>query len=104
MKTVQNFIEFIRERGVVGLAIGFLMGGAVSDLVKSFITNIVNPLIGLLLGTVQGLETASFSILGAHILWGGFISTFINFLIVLAVVYFGFKGLGLEKLDKPKAE
>jgi len=30
------------------------------------------------------------------------VSVIIDFLIVAAVVYFGFKGLGLEKLDKKK--
>ncbi len=99
---MQNFLTFIREQGVVGLAVGFILGGAVSELVKSFINDIVNPVLGLLLGSVAGLKSASFSFFGAAIMWGSFISLVINFIIIAAVVYFGFKGLGLDKLDKKK--
>ena len=93
----------MREQGVVGLAIGFILGGAVSELVKSFITNIVNPVVGLLLGSVEGLSSASFSLFGATVAWGGFVTAFINFIIIAAVVYYGFKVLGLDTLDKKKA-
>jgi len=103
MVVMQNFITFIREQGVVGLAIGFILGGAVSELVKSFINDIVNPLVGLLLGSVTGLKSATVPFFGATILWGNFVSLLINFVIIAAVVYFGFKGLGLDKLDRPKA-
>ena len=99
---MNNFIAFIREQGVVGFAIGFILGGAVSDLVKSFINDIVNPIVGVMLGSVEGLKEASFSFFGAEILWGNFVSLIINFIIVAAVVYYGFKGLGLDKLDRKK--
>jgi large-conductance mechanosensitive channel len=38
-----------------------------------------------------------------QLLWGDFVSSFVDFAIVAAVVYFGFKALRLEKLDKKKA-
>lgn len=98
-----NFLNFIREQGVVGLAIGFILGGAVSGLVASLIKDIINPLIGLVLGQTSSLQNLGFDILSAHIALGNFISVVINFIIVAAVVYYGFKALGLEKLDKPKA-
>ena len=100
---MKNFITFIREQGVMGLAIGFILGGAVSDVVKSLINDIINPILGLALCSVEVLESATFSILGADILWGSFVSILINFVIIAAVVYYGFKGLGLDKLDSKKA-
>ena len=99
---MKSFLDFIREQGVVGLAIGFILGGAVSEVVKSFINDIVNPVIGLALGSVKGLKEASLSLLGADILWGSFVTVLINFVIIAAVVYYGFKGLGLDKLDTKK--
>lgn len=99
---MKSFIDFIRERAVVGLAIGFVLGGAVSQLVNSFINDIVNPVVGLLLGQVHGLKESSISFFGADVMWGNFLVTLINFLIMVAVVYFGFRVLGLEKLDKQK--
>lgn len=99
---MKSFLDFIRERAVVGLAIGFILGGAVSQLVNSFINDIINPIVGLLLGQVHGLKGASLPFFGAEILWGNFLVTLINFIIMAMVVFFGFKVLRLEKLDKQK--
>ena len=98
----KKFIDFIREQGVVGLAVGFLLGGAISKMVTSFVTDIVNPLVGLLTGVVGNLKDASFHVLNASIMYGSFLSSIIDFTIVALIVYFGVKGLGLDRLDKKK--
>ena len=97
---MKGFIEFIRTQGVVGLAVGFILGGAVSGVVKSIVDDIVNPLLGLVLGKAEGLMQATVAVGDATVKYGNFINTFINFLVVAAVVYFGVKWLGLDKLDK----
>lgn len=103
-KEAEGFREFIREHGVVGLAIGFVLGGAVAKLVTALVTDIVNPFVGLVLGQTKGLEKLSFHIGTANILLGSFISALIDFMIVVLVVYFGFKWLKLDKLHKRKSE
>ena len=99
---MKDFMTFIREQGVVGLAIGFILGGAVSTVVASLVNDIINPILGLVLGSTGGLATASFSLGSAEILIGNFITVLINFIVIAAVVFYGFKGLGLDKLDKNK--
>jgi len=99
---MKSFVEFIREQGVVAFATGFIFGGAVSDLVKAFINDLVNPLVGLLLGSVQGLKTSTFAFLGATFAWGDLTVTLINFLVLAIVVYALFKLLPIGKLDKRK--
>jgi large conductance mechanosensitive channel len=99
---MKEFIVFIREQGVMGLAIGFILGGAVSTVVASLVNDIINPILGLVLGSVEGLKSAHIPLFGAQILIGNFISVLINFVVIAGVVYFGFKGLGLDKLDKKK--
>ncbi len=99
---MKGFLNFIREQGAIGLAVGFILGGAVSDLVKSIIDNIVNPVLGIVLNNVKGLENATFDFLGATVKYGALISSLINFCVIAAVVYFGVKKLGLDKLDKKK--
>lgn len=100
---MQGFIDFIREQGVVGLAVGFILGGAVSQLVASIVKDVINPLLGLIIGPTSKLADASLSLFGAEILYGNLLSVFINFVVIALVVYFGVKMLGLDKLDKKKA-
>ena len=88
---MKGFIEFIKEQGVLGLAIGFLLGGAVLTLTKSLVEDIVNPVIGLLLKDVEQLAEATLTVNGSEILWGHFVTTLIDFLIIALVVYLGYK-------------
>lgn len=101
-QTFNDFFLFIRTQGVVGLAVAFVLGKAISDVVASVVNDLVNPIIGIALGRLGDLSALSLQILDAHITYGKFISVAINFCIVAAVVYFGVKKLGLEKIDAPK--
>lgn len=101
-KHVYGFMDFIREQGVVGLAVGFILGAAVAKLVSSLVTDIINPIIGLALGSTAGLKAASFNLGGATIAYGNFLASMLDFAVIAAVVYFGIKILGLDKLDKKK--
>ena len=99
---MKGFIDFIRERGVVGFAVAFILGGAITSLVGSLVTDIVNPLLGIVLSRTKNLESMYFKIGDSKILWGHFISVSINFLIIAFVVYFIFRVFGLERIDKKK--
>lgn len=99
---LSGFMDFVRTRGVVGLAVGFILGGAISKVVTALVTDIINPLLGVILGAAGGLKEASLKIGGVEILWGDFLSVTIDFLVIALVVYYGVRVLGLEKLDKKK--
>lgn len=97
-----GFMNFIREQGVMGLAVGFILGGAVSKIVASLVQDIINPILGIILGAAGGLSKAYLAIGSAKIMWGNFASVVIDFIVVALVVYFGIKVLGLENIDKKK--
>lgn len=99
---MKNFINFIREQGVIGLAVGFILGGAVSKVVSSLVNDIINPLISILLGPNQTLSKWSVQLGSSQILIGNFLAVLVDFIVIAFVVYFIFKGLGIEKLDKKK--
>lgn len=99
---MKGFMEFIREQGVVGLAVGFILGGAVSKLVSALVEDIISPLMSLGLSNVESLKDAYVSIGAAKIMYGDFINVLLDFLIIALVVYFGVKLLKLDKLDKKK--
>ena len=99
-ETVQGFVGFIRKQGVVGLAVGFVLGGSISKLVSAAVEDIVNPLVGIILKNKEGLQTATIHIANANIKIGHFISVLLDFVIIAGVIYFVIKGLGFDRLDK----
>ena len=99
---MKAFLDFIREQGVVGLAVGFILGGAVKDVVSSVVEDLVNPMLGLVLGAAKGLDTLTLSIGSAEIMIGNFLGTLIDFIVIALVVFYGIKSMGLDKLDKKK--
>jgi large conductance mechanosensitive channel len=109
-KFMQGFVDFVREQGVVGLAIGLILGFASKTVVDSLVDNIFNPVVGLLTGGIS-LEhkTACISrnaegVCTTTLKYGQFLSDVLSFIIVVASVYFVFKVLKLERLDKKKEE
>lgn len=99
---LKDFLDFVREQGVIGLAIGFMLGGAVTKLVGALVQDIINPIVGIVLGAADELSNSYIEIGSAKILWGHFTNAVIDFMIVSTVVYVGVKLLSLDKLDKKK--
>ena len=102
---MKEFIHFIREKGVLGLAVGIIMGGAVTNLVTSVVDNLLSPLIGAVTGTAGNLNMMEYTLPMTSIVfkYGAFISSLINFTAVIAVVYFVFVKSPINKIEK-KAE
>jgi len=105
---IRGFVDFIRTQGVVGLAVGLVLGGAVSVLVKSLIDNVIMPPLGLLLGSAEGIKglsvTMGMTAAGkpAILNYGIFLNDFINFIVIALVVYLIVHLLKFDRLDKKK--
>lgn len=106
-KTTLGFVDFIREQGVVGLAVGLAMGAAAGAAVKAIVDGFVAPVIGFILGgsTLQtkvwntGLERGGKELI---IAWGIAVNAVIILLATGLVIYVAVKGFKLDKLDKKK--
>ena len=101
-----GFVNFIREQGVVGMAVGLAIGTAAGDTVKKLVTAFIDPLVQLIVGSQQGLQSASFTVEIAgrkgEFLYGAFVSSLITLIAVAFVVYAIIHFLKLDKLDKKK--
>lgn len=99
---LEGFVQFVREQGIVGLAIGIILGGSVKEVVSALISDFISPIVGLFMGAAGNLREAKFSIASVTFMWGHFIATLIDFMVVAAVVYFIISRFA-KRLDKPKA-
>jgi len=100
MGFAHEFKEFLSEYKVVGLAVAFIMGAAVTDVVKSLVNNIIMPVVTFF---IPGGEwsTATFSLGPIVVGWGPFLAALINFLIIALVVFMIAKAvLKEEKVTK----
>ena len=105
---IKAFFDFIRTQGVVGLAVGLVLGGAVSVMVKSLVDNVVMPPLGFLLGSAEGIKGLTW-MMGttaagkpAVLNYGIFLNDFINFIVIALVVYLLIRLLRIDQLDKKK--
>ena len=112
-KFFSDFKAFITKGNVVDMAIGVVVGGAFKDIVNALVSNIITPLIGLLLGgsslsdqkyvlqkevveIVDGVETVTTP--ENAILWGAFLQTIIDFLIIAFTVFLMVKIFKFSKI------
>lgn len=102
-----GFMGFIREQGVVGLAIGLVLGIQVKAVVDQIVASFLNPTLGLVLPGSGSLAEKTFTLTvggkEAVFLYGAFISVMISFITVAALIYYGVKLLKLDRLDKQKS-
>lgn len=105
--TESGFLTFVREQGVVGLAIGLVIGTQVKMVVDQLVSSFINPLVGLVLPGQGDLSQKKFTLtVGEKIAifeWGQFVYVLISFLAVAAVIYYIIHWLKLDKIDKKKS-
>ena len=103
-RPIGGFMDFVREQGVVGLAVGLALGTQVKALVDQIVMSFINPLVGLILPGGGDLTKKTFSLTvnekTAVFNYGTFLNVLISFIAVAAVIYFVVKGLKLDKIDK----
>lgn len=103
-----GFIIFIREQGVVGLAVGLAIGTAAGAAVKVIVDQLVAPVVALMTQGVD-LNSLKWVIIGktAHkpevaIGWGMIISALITLIATALVVYWAIHLAKLDRLDRKK--
>ena len=101
-----GFAKFIREQGVIGLAVGLAIGTAAGDTVKTLVEAFISPLVQLLVGSQKGLEAAIWTLevngRSGDFRWGAFVSSAITLLATAFVIYLIIHFAKLDKLDKKK--
>ena len=107
---IQEFKEFAISGNMFDMAVGIIIGGVFKDLVASFTTNVIMPIISIFTGGVsfddwkiklptifEKLDEEG-NVVENYLTFGNFISAIISFLILMLVVFLLVKGV--NKLRK----
>ncbi|UCF70705.1 MAG: large conductance mechanosensitive channel protein MscL [candidate division WOR-3 bacterium] len=119
----KEFKEFAMRGNVVDMAVGIIIGAAFGTIVKSLVSDMIMPPIGLLLGNVdfsnlfvvlkEGPVAGPYASLAeaqaagaVSINYGTFINTIISFIIVAFAVFLVIRGINKmkRKMEEPAAE
>ena len=121
MKILNEFKEFAMRGNVVDMAVGIIIGGAFGTIVKSLVSDVMMPPLGLLLGGVDfsdlfitlkdGASAGPYATLAAAqaagavtIGYGLFLNAVISFLIVAFAVFLLIKAINRLQREKEAPE
>lgn len=111
-KFIQEFKEFAVKGNVMDMAVGIIIGGAFGKIVSSLVNDVIMPPIGKLIGGVNFTDlkiVLSDAVMAngevvtpeVAILYGSFIQTVIDFLIIAFVIFMAIKAINKLKREKP---
>ena len=98
---IKEFKEFISRGSVLDMAVGIIIGGAFTAIVKSLVEDIFTPLLGLILGQVN-FKGLSIKVGDAQIMYGLFIEAIVTFLLTAFCVFLLIKTI--NRFRKKKEE
>lgn len=95
---ITGFMAFLSQNSILALAIGLVIGSQSQNMVKALVEGIISPLLAVFLPSDKSLAQMYLEFRGQRILWGQVLQTFIEFIIVLFIVFFTVKVI-LKKED-----
>ena len=109
-KEAGGFLTFVREQGVIGLAVGLAIGTAAGAAVKQIVDGFINPIVGFLIGGVD-LAKLQWVLVspradgsgGLVLSWGAILSALITLLATALVIYLLVHFAKLDRIDKKKS-
>ena len=83
----KEFLDFLSKYQVMGLAVAFIIGLYLGNLVKALVSDLLLPAIGLVVPGLSNLSSYSAAVGKQNFLFGDFLSYLITFIIVALVVF-----------------
>lgn len=108
MSVIKEFKAFVMRGNVVDMAVGIIIGAAFTKVVSSFVSNIIMPPLGLMIGGVDFsdlaviLRPARDELEAVTLGYGAFIQSVVDFLIVAAAIFVAIKVM--NRMQRKKEE
>ena len=87
MASKGEFMAFMKQYGVIGMAVGIVMGGAVSKFVTALVADVAMPIIGIFVPGGNWRE-AVWSIGNFQLKCGDLLGALIDFLVIAYIIFF----------------
>ena len=87
MKVLREFRDFLLQGNILEIAIAFVIGTAFAILVKSFVDNLVMPVVAAIIGKPD-FRDLTFTINDSVFRYGAFLTDAIIFIAVVAAIFF----------------
>jgi len=100
---IREFKEFISNGNVMSMAVGIIIGGAFTAIVNSLVSDIITPLLGMILGGIN-FSGISITVGDATLLVGRFIQSIIMFILTALVIFVIMKGFNKFAVKKKEEE
>lgn len=100
---LKEFKVFILRGNVLDLAVGVIIGGAFTAIIKSLVDNLINPLIGIFVQD-GALAKLTFKLGNATFAYGKFLNDVLNFLITAFVIFILIKTINNFFMTSKKEE
>ena len=84
---LKEFKEFALKGDVLDLAVGIVIGAAFTAIVKAFVDNLINPIVGAVVGGKHALDGLAVAMGPIKLTYGAFLSAVVNFLIVAFILF-----------------
>lgn len=101
-----GFVDFVREQGIIGLAVGLAIGTAAGVTVKDIVNGFINPIVQFIVGSGTKLADATWHVelfgRTADFAWGAALSSTITLIATALVIYWLVNIFKLDRLDKKK--
>ena len=109
MSMLKEFKTFALRGNVVDMAVGIIIGAAFGKVVSSFVTNVVMPPLGLMIGGVDFadlaivLQEAQGELPAVTLGYGLFIQSIVDFLIIAAAIFMAIRVMNSLKRKEEEA-
>ena len=101
----KEFVSFLKKFGVIGLAIGVVIGTAVKEFVDVIVKSLIDPIVKVILSFINFKPGGVIPLPnGNALLIGNLISGVINFVVLLAIVFFTVKIILSKFVSKEELE
>lgn len=103
-KEASEFKKFISRGNVIDMAVGVILGTAITAVVTSLVQDIIMPVLSAIIKIPSDITELTLKVNNIHIKYGSFLSNLINFLLMAFCIFICIKAINKVMSFRKKEE